>query len=124
MEKGADVRLVAATPVTVNAFILVRVVEPLNSGVALVAEETLGAELPPQLLVGALHELTVFGLVVEDFGRPPEVPHVMSVETSFGVVGILSTRTPTALVLEHVEGEGFPLFAHFQQVLVQVGAVE
>ncbi len=105
VEERADLRLVAAGAVAVDALVLVGVVQPLHCGVALVAEQALGAHLPA--LVRA-HDLAVLRRVLKDLRRPAEVPHVVGVEAGLRVMGLLPVRAPARLVPKHVESESFP----------------
>lgn len=100
MVKRADHKLVAAEFVTVDALVLVRVVQSLHCCVALVALQALRAGIPASALNKSF---AVFCRVLEDFNWPSKVTHVVGINAAFAVVRIFLGWTPTGLVVEHVE---------------------
>ena len=124
--KGANILLVAPVPVAVFSLVVVRMVQFLNCRVALLAHDALRTQLPRQLGPHALsrsrlllrHRLAVLRRILEDLGRPPEIPHMVRINTAFGVVRVFQIGAPARLIVVHVEDEGF-LFG-FQLFEVQV----
>ena len=77
--EGADVHLVAAHPIALNALVLVRVVKPLNSRVTLVALNTTLTVLPA---FAVLKSLTVLRRVLEQTRRSTEIARVVRINAT------------------------------------------
>ena len=100
MVKRTDHEFVAAQFVALDALVLVRMIKSLHGRMALVALQALRTGMP----ASALHKsVTVLSCILEDFGWPPEVAHMMCIDAALTVMRILFGWTPTRLVVEHVE---------------------
>ena len=86
---------------------------------ALTTLQSFGALIPTNLLG---EDNAVLRRVFEDFGRSAEVPHVMSVNTTFTVVAVLFSGAPGRLIHEHVKDETVLVQVQTLQVEVQIGA--
>jgi hypothetical protein len=100
--EGANLKLVTALFVALDTLVLLRMIKPLYHRVAFGALQSARALVPADVLLQG--DLAVFSIILEEHGRSAEVPHVMSENTTFGVVAILLVGTPTGLVIEHEEG--------------------
>jgi hypothetical protein len=110
--------------ITKDAFVLVGVIEPLDSGVAFVTFKSPLAFVPsiPKLFIRILpnplnESFTVLREIFKDVWRSPEVSSVMSIDAAFRVMRVLLIWTPTGFVFKHIEGESFYLGV----VLIQIG---
>ncbi len=79
MVKCANVHLVATTPITRNSLVLVRMVEPLDGGVAL---RTLDAALTIVPSNTILERLTILGSIFEEVGWATEVPRMVRIDAA------------------------------------------
>ena len=78
--KRADVHLVAARTVALNAFVLFGVVESLDCRVALAALDALIAVVPPEAI---LESFAVFRGILDEVWRPSEVSRVVGEDAAF-----------------------------------------
>jgi hypothetical protein len=92
--KSAYLRFIAPGFITINSLVLVWVVKSLNCGMALVAEEASGAKFPAELGIAGAHRFAIFGHIFENFGRSPEVSHVVRIYATLGVVRLLAVGAP------------------------------
>ena len=115
-----DLGFVASAPVAVDSFVLVWVVEPLHSCVALVTEDSVRAHLPPSICGLRVAEiLTILCCILENLRWSPEVTHVMGVDAALGVVGILAVGAPRCFILEHIERKHLHGLESRVQILVE-----
>ena len=119
--EGADVHFIAAHTITLNPLVLVRVVKPLDSRVTLVALNTTLAVLPA---FAVLERLAVLRSILEQTRRSAEVPRVMRINATLGVVAVLFGRAPAGLVEEHVEDVALLPRVNLIQFLVQTAELE
>lgn len=90
-----DLFLIASVAVAVLPFVLVRMVQLLNRGVAFLAEEAVGAEFPRKFLaIYLLHTLAVLCSVLEYLWRPPEVTHVVREDAALRIMRVLHGWAP------------------------------
>lgn len=83
MVECADLQLVATLLVALNPLVLVRVVQPLDRGMAFGTQKTVRAEVPSHT---SKQGFAVFRVILEKVGRPSEVPHVVCIDASLAVV--------------------------------------
>jgi hypothetical protein len=121
MIECADLALVAAELIAANPFELVRMVKPLDSGVAFGAFQPSRALVPRNSLGKCF---TVFRRILKHFRRPSEIPQVVGVYTPLAVMRVFFSRAPGSLVHEHVENKAVLLQVQALQVVVEVQAVE
>lgn len=116
MVESTDFFLVTFELLAVLPLVTVRVVELLDGSVSLLTKKPVWAHGHIDV---SLDVLTVLWRVVEVGRRPPEVPHVVGIDTVLRVMRLVPIGTPGALVLEHVESKGFDFVEYFRQVLVE-----
>lgn len=85
------------------------------------ALESFGALIPTDSFG---KHLAVLRRVLEYFWWPPEVPHVVRIDTTFAVMTIFFGWAPGRLVHEHIEYETVLLQIQTLQIEVQIGAQE
>lgn len=85
------------------------------------ALESFGALIPTDSFG---KHLAVLRRVLEYFWWPPEVPHVVSIDTTFAVMTIFFGWAPGRFVHEHIEYETVLLQIQTLQIEVQIGAQE
>ena len=117
MVESTNVHLVAARAVTLDAFVFLRMIEPLDRRVALVALQALLAVVPAH---SRLQGVAVLGGVLEQVGWSSEVSRVMRVDATFRVVAIFLGWTPTRFVEEHEKDVAFLFSVNIVQSLVQI----
>ncbi len=115
MEKGTNVGLIAAGTITLNALVLVRMVESFHCRVTLVTFEAALAVVPPKPV---LKSLAVLWCVLEQVGRSTEITCVVRVDTTLGVVAVFLRWTPTSLIEEHVKYVSLLSLINLIQLLV------
>lgn len=119
VEESTNFALVAARAIAVNPFILIRMVQTLDCGVALVAKKTLRALLPTRFscLICSGHILTIFRNVFKYLWRSPKITHMVRVYATFRIMWIFFVRAPTRLVPKHVKSKCFQRFINWVKIL-------
>lgn len=121
MIEGTDLHLITTHAVALDSLVLVRMVEPLDSGVALGTLDAPRAVLPP---FTALECLTVLRRILEQVWRSAEVTRVMRVDATFRVVTILFRRAPARFVEEHEENVSLLLRVNLIESLIEAVELE
>ena len=116
VREGTNVHLVAAHSVTLDALVLVRMVQSLDCSVAFVALEAPRAVLPPRPI---LKSLAVLWRILEQVRGPSEIPCVMRKNAALRIVAIFFSWTPTGLVEEHEKDVSLFLLINLIQLLVE-----
>lgn len=126
MIKGAYFRFVASgslnthniqmTYIAEYSFIFVRMIQPFDCSMALVALEAFVTFVPSETLN---KNFTIFSLIFEYFRWPSEISQVMRKDTALRIMRIFPVWAPRGLILEHIESVVFYLSEHFTQVDLQ-----
>lgn len=120
MEERANVELIASGSVTRNPLVLVRMVKPLDGGVALITHKSLLALVPSNSLN---QSWAIFRKVVDHVWQSSEISRVVGIDATFRIVRILLSRAPAGLVIKHLEGIRLELLFEDVKVLVEEGVV-
>lgn len=93
---AVDIKKYQITYIAKYSLVLIRMIQPLNSCMALVALQSLFAFVPPiknLFIIGAIllpnsfdQSVTIFGKISEELGRSPEVAQVMRVYAALRIM--------------------------------------
>ena len=98
--EGTDVQLVTSVFVTHNPLVLVGMVQPLDSRVALATFYSFRTQVPSYTVN---ESFAIFWRVLENIRRSSEISSMVREVAALRVMRVFLGRTPTGLVEEHEE---------------------